>query len=88
MFKSIIKLLLLGSSALWVGCSAKVMTYDQHGRVVGSCKATAFLTPLQGIASCYGYAHDHNLSFAKRKANEELELLALPDTAKIQLNAY
>lgn len=71
-----------------MGCSAKVVTYDQHGTVTGSCKATSFLTPIQGAASCYGYAHNDKLSFAKIKSNGQLELLALPPTAKVQLATH
>ena len=82
------KILALCISALLVGCSAKVVTYDRQGEMIGSCKASSFLTPLQGVASCYGYANDDNLRFAKMNANGELELLPIPKAAKVQLQQH
>ena len=82
------KYLTLIAMTLLVGCSANVVTYDQQGQRIGSCKATGFLIPIHGAASCYGYAHDDNLRFAKVQSNGELELLDLPKNSKVQLTSH
>jgi len=37
----LIKILCAGTVVLITGCSAKVVTYDATGQVIGSCKATS-----------------------------------------------
>ncbi|AYO54985.1 hypothetical protein [Acinetobacter wuhouensis] len=66
------------------GCSAKVMTYDVAGNVIGSCKATqGFIFGAK--AECYGHGNSAGVDY--RQVNIKTGLLPTPPVnTQIQLN--
>ncbi|MFC6167899.1 hypothetical protein [Acinetobacter terrestris] len=81
-----IKFLVLGTVVLITGCSAKVVTYDATGQVIGSCKATSSFI-LGARAICYGGANSEGVDYSK--INQQSGLLPLPPkSAKIMLSDH
>ncbi|WP_313035292.1 hypothetical protein [Acinetobacter sp.] len=60
----LIKILCVGTVVLITGCSAKVVTYDATGQVIGSCKATSGFI-LGARAICYGGANSEGVDYSK-----------------------
>lgn len=80
----LIKFLVVGTVLLITGCSAKVVTYDAMGKVIGSCKATSGFI-LGARAICYGGANSEGVDYSK--IDQQSGLLPLPPkSSKIMLS--
>lgn len=80
----LINFLVVGAALLITGCSAKVVTYDAMGNVIGSCKATSgFL--LGARAVCHGSANSEGVDYSKIDPESGL-LPGLPKSSKIILS--
>ncbi|WP_297422927.1 hypothetical protein [uncultured Acinetobacter sp.] len=80
------KILALCMSVFLVGCTTKVITYDQYGNRVGSCQAQAWVPFAFGLAGCHQYKQQLQMPFAKINAQGQLELLPLPQKTQVKLN--
>lgn len=73
-----------GLLVLLSGCSAKVITYDVAGNVIGSCEATQGFI-IGAKAECLGHGNSTGIDY--RQANIKTGLLPTPPVhTQIQLN--
>lgn len=49
---------------LVTGCASKVVTYNQHGQMIGSCIAKPSIFN-RTQAHCYGYSENQRVTFSK-----------------------